>query len=141
MAKRRTRAVVKWFKRVWAPAPGKASQTMDPFENLYRAILDARANEPANSKTAKLFRDGLPKMVKKLAEEAIEVGIEALQGKRKETIEESADMIYQLYVLLAEMGIKPSEIAGEVARREQLYGIAEKLPKGPASKNQTIISA
>lgn len=107
---------------------------LDSMETLYESVLRARALDPGQSRTAKLFRDGMAKMVKKLAEEAIEVGIEALQQKRQDTILESADLLYQLCVLLAEMGIKPSEIADEIARRQRLYGIAEKLPKGTASK-------
>jgi phosphoribosyl-ATP pyrophosphohydrolase len=37
--------------------------------------------------------------------------------------------MYQLCVLWAECGITPDDIRGEMDRREQLYGIAEKLPK------------
>ena len=106
----------------------------DSFEDLYDSVLAARRLDPAQSRTAKLFRDGPAKMVKKLVEEAVEVGIEALQHKRHDTILESADLIYQLCVLLAEMGIKPSEIADEITRRQRLYGIAEKLPKSQGQK-------
>ncbi len=99
------------------------------LDSLYNAISASRQLDPSQSKTAKLFREGMPKMVKKLCEEAVEVGIDALQGNRNETIMESADLIYQLYVVLVQMDIKPSEIFEEITRREQLYGIAEKLPK------------
>lgn len=104
------------------------------LDSLYNAICTARELDSPQSKTAKLFREGIPKMVKKLCEEAVEVGIDALQGNRNETILESADLIYQLYVVLAQMGIKPSEVFEEIARREQLYGIAEKLPKPQSVK-------
>ena len=107
---------------------------LDSFDALYRSVVAARALDPSQSRTAKLFREGLAKMVKKLAEEAIEVGIEALQQKRHETILESADLLYQLCVLLAEMGITPAEIDEEIARRQRLYGIAEKLPKPSSGK-------
>ncbi len=110
------------------------------LDSLYDAICAARNGDASQSRTAKLFREGMPKMVKKLCEEAVEVGIDALQGKRHETILESADLIYQLYVVLAEMGIKPSEVTDEIARREQLYGIAEKLPKGPAAKVAAVVN-
>ncbi len=108
------------------------------LDSLYDAICASRHLEPSQSRTAKLFREGMPKMVKKLCEEAVEVGIDALQGKRNETILESADLIYQLYVVLAQMDIKPSEVFDEIARREQLYGIAEKLPKNQSSKVTTV---
>lgn len=101
----------------------------DSIDRLYAAVLQARAHDPAFSRTAKLFRGGIEKMAKKLGEEAIEVGIGALQGKKKEVVEESADVLYQLCVLWAECGITPEDVRAEMDRREQLYGIAEKLPK------------
>jgi phosphoribosyl-ATP pyrophosphohydrolase len=103
----------------------------DSIDRLYAAVLDAREHDPAFSRTAKLFRGGVEKMAKKLGEEAIEVGIGALQGKRQEVIEESADLLYQLCVLWAEFGITPEDVRTEMDRRERLYGIAEKLPKSP----------
>ncbi len=92
-------------------------------------MLAARLRDPAVSRTAKLIREGVPKMAKKLAEEAVEVGLEAVQGNRPAVIRESADLIYNLVVLWSELGIAPGEIWREMDRREQLYGIAEKLPK------------
>jgi phosphoribosyl-ATP pyrophosphohydrolase len=101
----------------------------DAIDRLFDAVTAARAADPDQSRTARLFRGGLGKMAKKLGEEAIEVGIEALQGKRQEVIEESADVIYQLCVLWVECGIAPDDIRAEMDRREMLYGMAEKLPK------------
>jgi len=43
---------------------------------------------------------------------------------------ESVDLIYHLAVVWASMGIAPSEIWEEMARREQMTGLAGKLPKG-----------
>ncbi|UZF95266.1 phosphoribosyl-ATP diphosphatase [Bosea sp. NBC_00550] len=102
----------------------------DSLQRLHAAVLEARFRDPACSRTAKLFADGLPKMAKKLAEEAVELSLEALQGKRQAAILESADLIYNLIVLWTAMGIEPDEIWSEIDRRERLYGIAEKLPKG-----------
>lgn len=101
----------------------------DSIDRLYTAVLAARARDPAFSRTAKLITEGMPKMAKKLAEEAVEVGLDAVQGNREAVILESADLIYNLVVVLAEAGITPDEVWREMDRREQLYGIAEKLPK------------
>ncbi len=101
----------------------------DSIDRLYEAVLLSRGSDPVVSRTAKLFQGGIGKMAKKLGEEAIEVGIGALQGKRSEVIEESADVLYQLCVLWAECGITPDDIRDEMDRRERLYGMAEKLPK------------
>jgi phosphoribosyl-ATP pyrophosphohydrolase len=44
-------------------------------------------------------------------------------------ISESADLLYHLVVLLFALGISPTAIWSEMNRREQMFGIAEKLPK------------
>jgi phosphoribosyl-ATP pyrophosphohydrolase len=99
------------------------------IDRLFEAALAANGGDPAASRTAKLFRDGIDKMVKKLAEEAVETGIEAIHGRQIGVVQESADVIYQLVVLWAALGISPNDIWNEMDRRERLYGIAEKLPK------------
>ncbi|CAH1665937.1 Phosphoribosyl-ATP pyrophosphatase 2 [Hyphomicrobiales bacterium] len=102
----------------------------DSLLRLHAAVLDARFRDPAISRTAKLFADGLPKMAKKVAEEAVELSLEALQGDRQAAIRESADLIYNLAVLWAALDLEPADIWQELDRRERLYGMAEKLPKG-----------
>ena len=68
-------------------------------------------------------------MAKKLAEEAIEVVIDAMNGDREAVVRESADLLYNLVVLWAEAGVRPQDVFAEMARRERLFGLAEKLPK------------
>ncbi|WP_420133290.1 phosphoribosyl-ATP diphosphatase [Rhodopseudomonas sp.] len=101
----------------------------DSVERLYQAVLAARDLDPATSRTARLFRSGSGKMAKKLAEEAIEVVIDAINGNRDAVIRESADLIYNLTVLWASAGVRPEDVWREMSRRETLLGIAEKLPK------------
>lgn len=110
----------------------ESARMSDSVDRLYQAVLAARGRDPAYSRTAKLVREGMTKMAKKLAEEALEVGLDAVQGNRDAVILESADLIYNLVVVLAESGITPDEIWREMDRREQLFGIAEKLPKAQA---------
>jgi phosphoribosyl-ATP pyrophosphohydrolase len=101
----------------------------DSLERLYSSVLAARDRDPSVSRTAKLFRDGVQKMAKKLAEEAVEVGLDAVQTNRESVVLESADLLYHLAVLWAECGVTPASVLNELDRRERLYGIAEKLPK------------
>src|SRR6202142_713656 len=101
----------------------------DSLDRLYSSVLAARGRNPALSRTSRLFREGVQKMAKKLAEEAIEVGLDAVQMNRESVILESADVLYHLAVIWAECGISPEDVMGELDRRERLYGIAEKLPK------------
>ena len=101
----------------------------DSIDRLYQSILAARSDDPATSRTARLFQSGRSKMVKKLVEEAIEVGIDALEENREAVIKESADLVYNMVVVWASTGIEPREVWAEMRQREQLFGIAEKLPK------------
>jgi len=101
----------------------------DSLDRLFAAVQEARDRNPSVSRTSKLFREGVQKMAKKLAEEAIEVGLDAMQMNRESVIMESADVLYHLAVIWAECGVSPSDVMGEIDRRERLYGIAEKLPK------------
>jgi phosphoribosyl-ATP pyrophosphohydrolase len=105
-------------------------QTMsDSLERLYQAVIVAKDLDPAVSRTARLFRRGPEKMAKKLAEEAVEVVIDAVNGKTDAVVRESADLLYNLTVLWVSAGIQPEDVWREMERREHLLGIAEKLPK------------
>src|SRR6266576_3155371 len=52
----------------------------DSLERLYLAVLAAKDLDPATSRTARLFQRGPSQMAKKLAEEAIEVVIDAVNA-------------------------------------------------------------
>jgi len=106
----------------------------DSIERLHAAVLAARNGDPASSRTARLFRAGRSKMAKKLAEEAVEVVIDAMNGHPQAVVKESADLIYNLVVLWVSSGIQPKQIWAEMDRRERLLGIAEKIPKRMVDK-------
>ena len=101
----------------------------DLLDRLYEAVLAARNGDPVTSRTARLLRSGRAKMAKKLAEEAVEVVIDAMAGNTDAVIRESADLIYNLVVLWVSSGVEPKDVWAEMTRRERLLGIAEKLPK------------
>lgn len=68
-------------------------------------------------------------MAKKLAEEAVEVVIDAMHGEPDAVVRESADLLYNLVVLWVHAGVRPEHVWAEMQRREAMFGIAEKLPK------------
>ena len=113
----------------------------DSISRLYQATLACRHDDPSTSRTARLLRSGRSKMAKKLAEEAVEVVIDAMNGDREAVIKESADLIYNLVALWVTAGIAPAQVWAEMERRERLYGIAEKLPKNtvePAARRKVV---
>jgi len=106
----------------------------DSVERLYVGVIAARHGDPTRSRTARLLRSGRAKMAKKLAEEAVEVVIDAMNGSRDAVVRESADLIYNLVVLWVAAGVQPKEVWKEMERRERLFGIAEKLLKTQPSE-------
>jgi phosphoribosyl-ATP pyrophosphohydrolase len=107
----------------------------DSIDRLYQAVVAAKSADPESSRTARLMHSGRSKMAKKLAEEAVEVVIDALDGNSGAVVKESADLVYNLVALWAEVGIEPREVWAEMERRERLFGIAEKLPKQTTKHN------
>jgi phosphoribosyl-ATP pyrophosphohydrolase len=112
----------------------------DSLERLYSAVIAAKDADPATSRTAKLLRAGRAKMAKKVAEEAVEVVIDAMHGHTEAVINESADLMYNLVVLWVAAGIQPEDVWAEMNRRERMLGIAEKLPKRSAQGSRAAQS-
>jgi phosphoribosyl-ATP pyrophosphohydrolase len=103
----------------------------DSLDRLFQAVLAARDLDPERSRTARLFQRGQARMAKKLAEEAIEVVIDAVNGRPDAVVRESADLLYNLMVVWVAAGVRPEDVWAEMDAREKLLGIAEKMPKTP----------
>src|ERR1700722_14568647 len=105
--------------------------TMDDFTiyDLERRV-DERANaEPDVSYTRKLLDRGVAQCAKKLGEEAVELAIASVAESRERFIEESADLLYHLLVLLTARDTKLSEVEAVLASRASQSGIAEKAAR------------
>ncbi len=111
------------------------------LDRLHEAVLAARHVVPALSRTARLLHAGRSKVAKKFGEEAFEVVIDALNGSRDALVRESADLLYHLVVLWVANGVAPRDVWRETDRREQLFGIAEKLRKGRDDEVRRKIAA
>ena len=104
------------------------------LDRLYADVLAARNSEHDVSRTSRLFQAGLQKIAKEVAEEAVEVGLEAVQQQSDKVVLESADLLYHLCVLWAACDVTPDAVLAEITRRERAFGIAEKLPKAQRSR-------
>jgi phosphoribosyl-ATP pyrophosphohydrolase len=102
----------------------------DLLDTLEQTIRDRRLGDPATSYVAKLTARGRAKIAQKLGEEATETVIAAIQDDRDELVKESADLIFHLLVLLADMDLSLDDVRAELARREGVSGIAEKAARG-----------
>ena len=101
----------------------------DSLDRLHSGVLAARDADPSSSRTARLLKSGRGKIAKKLAEEAVEVVIDSMHSRTEAVVRESADLLYHLVVLWVAAGVRPQDVWKEMARRERMLGIAEKVPK------------
>jgi len=93
----------------------------DVFDEIFSVILDRKENPKAGSYVASLFNDpkGLDKMLEKIGEEATEVIIAAKNGREKEIVSESADLLFHLMIMLAAKDIPLDKVREEFARRRK----------------------
>lgn len=87
------------------------------FNELFTVIESRKKYLPENSYTAKLFKEGLDKIISKVEEESAEVTEAAREKSKKDLTWESADLIYHLFVLLAEKDITIEDLQDELSRR------------------------
>ena len=66
------------------------------------------------------MNEGLEKISKKFGEEAFEVVIGAMKSNRDEVTNETADLMYHLFVLLHALNIKFEDIEAILAKRHQV---------------------
>ena len=92
---------------------------MNEFERLYETILERRNNPQQGSYTCYLFGQGLDKILKKMGEECAETIIAAKNRNRRELVNELSDLAFHAAVLMAELDLRPEDVAEELARRAQ----------------------
>ncbi len=89
------------------------------FQELFSIIKERKVNPPAGSYTASLFAEGEAKICKKLVEESVEVLLAVRGEGDRRVVEEAADLIYHLFVLLAMRGIALEDVEAELRRRRR----------------------
>ena len=89
------------------------------FQELYLTI-DKKAKQKSNeSYTNFLLKSGSKKISKKILEESGELVIDYVKGSKKRIIEETADLIYHLLVMLYSKKISLRDIEKELKKRRK----------------------
>lgn len=101
----------------------------DRLSRLEATIASRRSADPATSYVASLAQKGRAKMAQKLGEEATEAVIAAVSDDHAGMVGESADLLFHLACLLADMGLSFADILAELDRREGLSGLTEKAAR------------
>ncbi len=89
------------------------------LNNLYKTIKERKKNPKQNSYTSQLFEEWLDRITQKVWEEAIETIIASKNSSKKEIIYESADLLFHLFVLLAQKEINLVDITEELKSRQK----------------------
>lgn len=89
------------------------------LHELFAIIQDRKENPSPGSYTAQLFAQGEDEILKKVGEEAIEVVLAGKAQSDHRLIEESADLLYHLLVLLAYRGLTLADVEAELRRRHR----------------------
>jgi phosphoribosyl-ATP pyrophosphohydrolase len=86
---------------------------------LEKLIAERHATPTDGSYTSSLFAAGTKRIAQKVGEEAVEVALASAIGDRAETIDEAADLVYHLLVLLANQDIALSEVVANLESRHK----------------------
>jgi phosphoribosyl-ATP pyrophosphohydrolase len=89
------------------------------LDELYKIICDRRDHPREGSYTNHLLQMGEDEILKKVGEETIEVIIAAKGQGDQRLVEETADLLYHLLVLLAREGVAPEQVMEELASRHK----------------------
>ena len=90
------------------------------LQDLFNTIQKKAKSKDSKSYTRKLLKGGKNIIAQKVSEESSELIIDYLNGSKKRTIEEAADLIYHLAVLLYSKKISINEIKKELNRRKNV---------------------
>lgn len=92
---------------------------VDFLDQLQAVINDRKSKMPEGSYTTKLFEKGTGRIAQKVGEEAVETVIEAMGNDGESFINEAADLVYHLIVLLAQKGYDIQDVARVLSERHK----------------------
>lgn len=102
----------------------------DPTIQRLEAIIAARRSaSPDSSYVARLTSKGRARMAQKIGEEGVETVIAAMRDDGKGVVSETADLIFHLLVLFADMGLSWDQVMQVLDAREGLSGLDEKASR------------
>ena len=89
------------------------------FGRLQRIIAEYKKNPEDGAYTSFLFVRGVDRIAKKVGEEAVELVIAAKNDDKTAVINEAADVLYHMMVLLNAKDVKISEVCAELCKRNR----------------------
>lgn len=93
------------------------SEKFKILDKLIDTIKKSKNFDPSTSYTAKLFLNGKIKIANKFGEESIETISAFLNQEKKDLCEETADLLYHLFVLLEHADVSLNDITKILEKR------------------------
>lgn len=84
---------------------------------LETVIHDRLASPDSSSYTAALAASGTQRIAQKVGEEGVELALASVAGNRDEVIDEAADLVYHLLVLLQAQRVDLAEVVARLEER------------------------
>ncbi|PWW15956.1 MULTISPECIES: bifunctional phosphoribosyl-AMP cyclohydrolase/phosphoribosyl-ATP diphosphatase HisIE [Pseudidiomarina] len=94
-------------------------QSTPMLQTLMDTISSRRNADPSSSYTASLFAAGIKRAAQKVGEEGVEVALAATAGDNHELLNESADLLYHLLVVLAARDLSLNDVLAVLQQRHQ----------------------
>lgn len=86
---------------------------------LEQVIASRKGADPKSSYTASLYASGTKRIAQKVGEEGVETALAATVHDHDELVNESADLLYHLTVLLQQEGLALSDVIAKLQERHQ----------------------
>jgi phosphoribosyl-ATP pyrophosphohydrolase/phosphoribosyl-AMP cyclohydrolase len=99
------------------PPPKIEGQELGFLLELERIIERRTREAPERSYTAKLLSEGPARIAQKVGEEGVEVALAAVTAETAKVVEESADLLFHLLVLLKTRSVALADVVAELAAR------------------------
>jgi len=90
------------------------------LQTLESTIADRLKNPSQESYTASLAASGTKRVAQKVGEEAVELALASVAGDRAEVLDEAADLVYHLLVLLNVQDISFEDVTNVLGERHSV---------------------
>jgi phosphoribosyl-ATP pyrophosphohydrolase/phosphoribosyl-AMP cyclohydrolase len=98
---------------------GDAKPDLAFLAELESVIVQRKDADPTSSYTASLFAKDLSRSCQKVGEEGVEVALAAMKKDNEELLNESADLLYHLTVLLQRSELNLKDVIDTLEQRHK----------------------
>ncbi len=108
----------------------------ETLNKLFETVNSRKNSNAEKSYVASLFAGGEEKIGRKICEEATEVLIASISETRDDVINETADLLFHLTVMLSHKNISPNEVMEVLEKRMGISGLDEKAARTAKEKGK-----